>query len=128
VHNDLTVKPGNIESANADEHTILVAHDLSPADFIQFNNHHFAAFLTDLGGVTSHTAIVARSLDVPAVVATHNARALIRENELLIVDGANNVVIVNPDGAVLDEYREKQHQIDLERQKLKRLRKRRATP
>ena len=64
---------------------------------IQFKSHHFAAFLTDLGGVTSHTAIVARSLNVPAVVATHNARGLIRENELLIVDGSRNVVIVNPD-------------------------------
>ncbi|HEX5863215.1 MAG TPA: phosphoenolpyruvate-utilizing N-terminal domain-containing protein, partial [Casimicrobiaceae bacterium] len=75
-------KPGNVRPANAEEHSILVAHDLSPADVIQFKNHRFAAFLTDLGGVTSHTAIVARSLNVPAVVATHNARALIRENEL----------------------------------------------
>src|SRR5207245_1896707 len=127
VHNDLTVKPGNIESANADEHTILVAHDLSPADFIQFNNHHFAAFLTDLGGVTSHTAIVARSLNVPAVVATHNARTLIRENELLIVDGAKNVVIVSPDRSVLAEYRLKQGEFELERKKLKRLRTTRPT-
>src|SRR6266568_2369419 len=107
-------KPGNVRAANPEQQTILVAHDLSPADVIQFKSHHFAAFLTDLGGVTSHTAIVARGLDVPAVVATHNARALIRENELLIVDGANNVVIVNPDGAVLDEYRQKQQHIEHE--------------
>ena len=59
----------------AEHQTILVAHDLSPADVIQFKQHRFGAFLTDLGGVTSHTAIVARSLAVPAVVATHNARA-----------------------------------------------------
>ncbi|MDQ2962074.1 MAG: phosphoenolpyruvate--protein phosphotransferase [Pseudomonadota bacterium] len=115
-------KPGNVRPANAEEHSILVAHDLSPADVIQFKNHHFAAFLTDLGGVTSHTAIVARSLNVPAVVATHNARALIRENELLIVDGGRNVVIVNPDRSVLAEYRVKQDELELERQKLRRLR------
>ena len=115
-------KPGGVPRPNGEEHTILVAHDLSPADVIQFKNHHFAAFLTDLGGVTSHTAIVARSLNVPAVVATHNARGLIRENELLIVDGGRNVVIVNPDQSVLGEYRLKQNELELERQKLRRLR------
>ena len=100
---------------------------LSPADVIQFKNHRFAAFLTDLGGVTSHTAIVARSLNVPAVVAAHNARALIQDNELLIVDGARNVVIVNPDRSVLAEYRLKQGEFELERKKLQRLTTTRAT-
>ena len=114
-------KPGPVRPANAEEQTILVAHDLSPADVIQFKNHRFAAFLTDLGGVTSHTAIVARSLNVPAVVAAHNARALIQENELLIVDGARNVVIVNPDRSVLTEYRLKQGEFALEQKKLQRL-------
>ena len=80
-------KPGALPRRVAEEQTILVAHDLSPADVIQFKSHHYGAFLTDLGGVTSHTAIVARSLNVPAVVATHNARALIRDGEMLIVDG-----------------------------------------
>ncbi|MET0345561.1 MAG: phosphoenolpyruvate--protein phosphotransferase, partial [Casimicrobiaceae bacterium] len=115
-------RPGALPAAKAEEQTILVAHDLSPADVIQFKHHHYGAFLTDLGGVTSHTAIVARSLNVPAVVATHNARALIRDGELLIVDGSNHVVIVNPDRAVLAEYRLKQNEVDLARQKLKRLR------
>ncbi len=67
-------KPGSLPPPVAEEQTILVAHDLSPADVIQFKHHHYGAFLTDVGGVTSHTAIVARSLNVPAVVATHNAR------------------------------------------------------
>jgi len=120
-------KRGGVPPPNAEEHTILVAHDLSPADVIQFKNHHFAGFLTDLGGVTSHTAIVARSLNVPAVVATHNARGLIRENELLIVDGGRNVVIVNPDRSVLNEYHLKQSELERERQKLKRLRSTPAT-
>jgi phosphoenolpyruvate-protein phosphotransferase (PTS system enzyme I) len=115
-------RPGALRAASAEEQTILVAHDLSPADVIQFKHHHFAAFLTDLGGATSHTAIVARSLNVPAVVATHNARALIRDGEMLIVDGNHHVVIVNPDRAVLSEYRLKQNEFELARQKLKRLR------
>jgi phosphoenolpyruvate-protein phosphotransferase (PTS system enzyme I) len=115
-------KPGSLPSPVAEEQTILVAHDLSPADVIQFKSHHYGAFLTDVGGVTSHTAIVARSLNVPAVVATHNARTLIRDSELLIVDGDSGVVIINPDRAVLAEYRLKQTEIELSRQKLKRLR------
>ncbi len=115
-------KPGSLPTSVAEERTILVAHDLSPADVIQFKQHHFAAFLTDVGGVTSHTAIVARSLAVPAVVATHNARQMIHDGEMLIVDGTSHVVIVNPDRSVLAEYRLKQSELDLERQKLKRLR------
>jgi phosphotransferase system enzyme I (PtsI) len=114
-------KPGPVGTPGAEAQTILVAHDLSPADVIQFKQHRFGAFITDLGGVTSHTAIVARSLNVPAVVATHNGRQLIRENELLIVDGTNDVVIVNPDKSVLAEYRLKQGEMGLERAKLKRL-------
>ncbi|HET6803028.1 MAG: phosphoenolpyruvate--protein phosphotransferase [Betaproteobacteria bacterium] len=119
-------RPGTIPPPALEEQTILVAHDLSPADVIQFKQHHFAAFLTDLGGITSHTAIVARGLNVPAVVATHNARQLIRDGEMLIVDGSNHVVIVNPDRAVLAEYRLKQNEFDLARQKLRRLRSKRA--
>ena len=115
-------RPGPAGAQNSEHQTILVAHDLSPADVIQFKQHRFAAFITDLGGVTSHTAIVARSLNVPAVVATHNGRQMIRENELLIVDGTNNVVVVNPDKSVLAEYRLKQGELGLERAKLRRLR------
>src|SRR5262249_27405924 len=115
-------RPGTLPPTKAEEQTILVAHDLSPADVIQFKHHHYGAFLTDLGGVTSHTAIVARSLNVPAVVATHNARQMIRDGEMLIVDGGNHVVIVNPDRAVLAEYRLKQNELEIARQKLKRLR------
>ena len=119
-------RPGSLPAASAEEQTIVVAHDLSPADVIQFKRHHFGAFLTDLGGVTSHTAIVARSLNVPAVVVTHHARQLIRDGEMLIVDGSNHVVIVNPDRAVLAEYRLRQNEFELARQKLLRLRSKRA--
>jgi phosphotransferase system enzyme I (PtsI) len=102
--------------------SILVARDLSPADVILFKRHRFTAFVTDLGGATSHTAIVARSLDIPAIVALHHARSLIREDELIIVDGTQGVVIVNPGRQVLAEYRLKQNEARLERDKLKRLR------
>ena len=120
-------KPGSVAPGGAEQHTILVAHDLSPADVIQFKTHRYAGFITDLGGVTSHTAIVARSLAVPAVAGTHNGRALIRENELLILDGTNHVVIVNPDKSVLAEYRLKQSGLELERAKLRRLKTKPAT-
>ena len=105
-----------------EENIVVVAHDFSPADMILFKQHQFAGFVTDLGGVTSHTAIVARSLGLPAIVGLHHARLMIRENELLIVDGAEGVLIVNPDERVLAEYRLKQSALELERQKLKRLR------
>ena len=111
-----------------DEHNlILVARDLSPADVIQFKQHQFGSFITDLGGTTSHTAIAARSLNIPSIVALHHSRQLIRENELLIIDGTQGVVIVDPDQQALAEYKLRQHQWDLERRKLKRLRDMRAT-
>lgn len=105
-----------------EEDVIVVAHDLSPADMILFKQHQFAGFVTDLGGVTSHTAIIARSLNIPAIVGLHHARALMRENELLIVDGREGVLIVNPDRQVLAEYQLRQSQLEIERRKLKRLR------
>jgi phosphotransferase system enzyme I (PtsI) len=107
--------------------SILVAHDLSPADMMVFKNHRFQAFITDMGGATSHAAIVARSLGIPSVVALHHAWAMIREDETIIVDGTSGVVIVNPDPLVLGEYRLRQEQRVLEQQKLRRLRTTRAT-
>jgi phosphotransferase system enzyme I (PtsI) len=121
-------RPGHLlERTTPEENSILVAHDLSPADVILFKGHRFASFVTDVGGATSHTAIVARSLNIPSVVALHQARTLIRENEILIVDGNNGVVIVDPDKSVLAEYRLRQEQWELERTKLKRLKKTRTT-
>jgi phosphotransferase system enzyme I (PtsI) len=105
-----------------EEDLIVVAHDLSPADMILFKQHRYAGFATDLGGVTSHTAILARSLAIPAIVGLHHARGMIREGETLIVDGREGVLIVNPGEAVLAEYRERSRKIETEREKLKRLR------
>ncbi len=102
---------------------IVVAHDLSPADMMLFKRHHFGGFVTDVGGVTSHTAIVARSLGIPAIVGLHHARQTVSEGELLIVDGVQGLLVVNPDPLVLAEYRSRQSQLKAERQKLKRLKK-----
>ncbi|MDD2914655.1 MAG: phosphoenolpyruvate--protein phosphotransferase [Gallionella sp.] len=112
--------------ARHDVETILVAQDLSPADLIQFKPHQYAAFVTDAGGATSHTAIVARSLSTPCVVGLHHARELIREDDVLILDGEQGVLIVNPDKAILAEYKLRQSAWELERKKLKRLRTARA--
>ncbi len=121
-------RPGQLlDRSMPEENSILVAHDLSPADVILFKGHQFASFITDVGGATSHTAIVARSLNIPSVVALHQARTLIRENEMLIVDGNNGVVIINPDRTVLAEYKLRREQLELERTKLKRLKKTRTT-
>ncbi len=100
---------------------IVVAHDLSPADTIQFKNLKIGGFVTDLGGATSHTAIVARSLAIPAIVGLHHARPLVREDDLLIIDGTRGVLIVDPDERVLEEYRLRKRELELERSKLKRL-------
>ena len=110
------------DAPSHEENVIVVAHDLSPADMILFKEHEFAGFVTDLGGVTSHTAIVARSLDIPAIVGLHRARSLVREGELLIVDGREGVLIVNPGTQVLAEYQLRQSQLEIEKKKLRRLR------
>jgi phosphotransferase system enzyme I (PtsI) len=110
------------EAPSHEEDLIVVAHDLSPADMILFKQHRYAGFVTDLGGVTSHTAILARSLALPAIVGLHHARGMIREGETLIVDGREGVLIVNPGEHVLAEYRERSRRIETEREKLKRLR------
>ena len=105
---------------------IVVAHDLSPADMILFKRHRYGGFVTDVGGVTSHTAIVARSLAIPAIVGLHHARQTISEGELLIVDGEQGLLVVNPDPLVLAEYRSRQADLKAARQRLKRLKKTRA--
>ncbi|MEI7969202.1 MAG: phosphoenolpyruvate--protein phosphotransferase [Betaproteobacteria bacterium] len=117
----MTDERASVSIAPPEEGSVLVAHDLSPADVILYKQHRFASFITDLGGTTSHTAIVARSLGIPSIVALHHARRLIRENEVVIVDGTRGVVIVDPDTQVLEEYRLRQEEWQLDQQKLRRL-------
>ena len=100
---------------------VLVAHDLAPADMLQFKQSVFAGFVTDVGGKTSHTAIVARSLDIPAVVGARNASQLVQQDDWVIVDGDAGVLIVNPTPMVLAEYGYKQRQGVIERERLARI-------
>lgn len=100
---------------------VLVAHDLSPADMLQFKKSVFAGFVTDVGGKTSHTAIVARSMDIPAVVGARSASQLVRQDDWVIIDGDAGVMIVEPSPIMLAEYGFKQRQGELERGRLARL-------
>ena len=100
---------------------ILVAHDLSPADMLQFKQSVFAGFVTDVGGKTSHTAIVARSLGIPAVVGARLASQLVRQDDWVVIDGDAGVVIVDPSAIILAEYGFKQRQGEIERGRLSRL-------
>ncbi|MDB5774461.1 MAG: phosphoenolpyruvate-protein phosphotransferase [Herbaspirillum sp.] len=117
-----TVLPADADD-QASAHIVVVAHDISPADMLQFRDRAFAGFVTDLGGQNSHTAIVARSLDIPAAVGMHNASTLIEQDDWLIIDGDAGVVIVDASPLVLAEYRERQAQLLRDRKKLGRLKK-----
>jgi phosphoenolpyruvate-protein phosphotransferase (PTS system enzyme I) len=101
---------------------VLVANDISPADMLQFKRSIFTGFITDVGGKTSHTAIVARSMDIPAVVGAREASRIIRQDDWVVVDGDAGLVVVNPSPIVLEEYRFLQRQHEVERAKLSRLR------
>jgi len=107
--------------SNGHNEMIVVAHDIAPADMLQFKTQAFKGFVTDLGGRTSHTAIVARSLGIPASVGVQQASALIRQNDLIIVDGDHGIVIVDPAPIVLEEYSYRQSEKVLEQRKLQRL-------
>ena len=120
----LSGQPGYVPppGSNDEQDLILIARDLSPADVVQFKRHQFASFVTDAGGTTSHTAVVARSLNIPSIVALHRARELVRENELVIVDGTHGVLIVDPDERVLAEYQQRKLVFGAARRKLSGLR------
>jgi len=113
--------PG-VRDFGGDEPLVLVAGDIAPADMLHFKRSVFAGFVTDVGGRTSHTAIVARSMDIPAVVGAREASRLIRQDDWIVIDGDAGAVIVNPPPIVLEEYRFRQRQAELERARLDRLR------
>ena len=111
-----------LQLGDTDVPLVLIAHDLSPADMLQFKQSVFTGFVTDVGGKTSHTAIVARSLDIPAVVGARTASQLVKQDDWVIIDGDAGVVIVDPSPIILADYGFKQRQGDLERERLSRLR------
>ena len=115
------IQPG-ARDFGGDEPLVLVASDISPADMLSFKRSVFTGFVTDVGGKTSHTAIVARSMDIPAVVGARHASSLIRQDDCVIIDGDAGLLIVDPSPIVLEEYRFRQRQSELERSRLARLR------
>ena len=112
---------GTLFDPSVDVPLVLIAHDLSPADMLQFKQSVFAGFVTDVGGKTSHTAIVARSMDIPAVVGARSASHLINQDDWVIIDGDAGVVVVDPSPILLAEYGFKQRQGEVERERLSRL-------
>ena len=106
---------------DVDADSIIVAHDIAPHDMLRFKEHAFTGFVTDLGGKTSHTAIVARSMEIPAVVGVRHASEMIRHGDWLILDGEQGVVVVAPGEQLLAEYRKLQTQGLKEVRKLQQL-------
>ena len=118
--------PSGVEHAIApdsgEDPLVLVAADISPADMLQFKGGVFLGFVTDVGGKTSHTAIVARSMDIPAVVGAREASRLIRQDDWVVIDGDAGVVIVDPTPAAIEEYRAIKRKREAGRARLARLR------
>jgi phosphotransferase system enzyme I (PtsI) len=114
--------PATASAHGNEDPLVLIANDIAPADMLQFKGSVFSGFVTDVGGKTSHSAIVARSMDIPAVVGAREASRLIRQDDWIVIDGDAGVVVVDPSPIVLEEYRFRQRQSELERARLHRLR------
>ncbi|MGJ7915586.1 phosphoenolpyruvate--protein phosphotransferase [Massilia sp. LXY-6] len=115
-----------VRAAGEDEfqpQMIVVAHDISPADMLAFRDRSFVGFVTDVGGQNSHTAIVARSLDIPAAVGMSQASRLVEQDDWVIVDGDAGVVICNPSALVMEQYRARQAMLLKARKRLLKLKK-----
>ena len=115
--------PGDIGSSHRLEDSILVADDLSPADTILMQHQGMLALVTEYGGPLSHTAILARSLGVPAIVGVHDARRYLHNDDLIIVDGHEGVVLTELDDTLIDYYRGKQQEEQRRNQELNKLKK-----
>ena len=116
-------RPLPAESDSERANMIVVAYDISPADMLQFRDDTFSGFVSEIGGRNSHAAIVARSIDTPAVFGLAGALSLIRQDDWLIVDADAGMVIVNPTPMVLEQYRAKQAAQAKARKKLAKLKK-----
>ncbi|MDP4143669.1 MAG: phosphoenolpyruvate--protein phosphotransferase [Bacillota bacterium] len=106
---------------NLDNNTIVVAHDLTPSDTAQLDKNKVVAFLTNIGGRTSHSAIMARTLEIPAVVGLNDITETVKDGDKIIVDGVEGIVIINPDGATISQYTEKKQKFEAEKEELKKL-------
>ncbi|MFB4165413.1 phosphoenolpyruvate--protein phosphotransferase [Alteribacillus sp. JSM 102045] len=97
----------NTSLATIQDETVVIAEDLTPSDTAQLNLDYVLGFATDIGGRTSHSAIMARSMEIPAVVGTKEATASISTGDTIVIDGMEGEVLINPDGNVIETYREK---------------------
>ncbi len=101
--------------------SIVVAHDLTPSDTAQLDKSKVVAFLTNIGGRTSHSAIMARTLEIPAVVGLKDITEVAKNGDIVVVDGAEGVVILNPSEDIIKEYEEKIQSFEKEKERLKTL-------
>jgi phosphotransferase system enzyme I (PtsI) len=115
--------PGGQIGSHVEPNSILVAHDISPADAIQFKQIKYAGFITEVGGTNSHTAILARSLNIPSIVGSKLAKNLINNDDLVILDGDEGVAIINPNQKILDQYKNKKIAWAIEQKKLQKIKK-----
>jgi phosphoenolpyruvate-protein phosphotransferase (PTS system enzyme I) len=107
--------------AHLPDNAIVVAHDLTPSDTAQLDRQKVAAFLTDIGGRTSHSAIMARTLEIPAVVGLVDITSHVNNGDTVIVDGTEGIVIINPDEDTITLYEKKKQELEIEKSNLKRL-------
>ena len=106
---------------NLNENTIIVAHDLTPSDTAQLDRSKVVGFITNIGGRTSHSAIMARTLEIPAVVGLKDITENVKNGDTVIVDGEEGIVLINPDEATIAKYKEKKAAYEKEREELKKL-------
>lgn len=117
---NLSGKGGDAFSVT-EANTIIVAHDLTPSDTAQLDRSKVTGFLTNIGGRTSHSAIMARTLEIPAVVGLIDITTSVKNGDFIIVDGIEGVCIINPEQSVIDEYTEKRNKFLAEQEELKKL-------
>ncbi len=117
---NLAGKGGN-GMENVGANTVVVAHDLTPSDTAQLDRSKVIGFLTNIGGRTSHSAIMARTLEIPAVVGLGNITTSVKNGDTVIVDGIEGVAIINPDEATINEYKARLEKFKAEQEELKKL-------
>jgi len=119
IRNILGIKTQNLSDINED--VIIIANDLTPSDTAQMNKQKVKGFATDIGGRTSHTAIMARSLEIPAVLGLKNITSQAKKGDIIILDGLTGEVIINPEESVVEDYRARKSQYESARKELEQL-------
>ena len=125
VKNILGIKIRDL--SNLEPNTVVVTHDLTPSDTAQLDLEHCAGFVTEIGGKTAHSAIMARSLEIPAIVGVGNVMTTIKEGEEIIIDGEKGELFISPTPEIIAEYKEMREQFLAEKEALKKLKNLPAT-